>query len=106
MGEQPQLDRGKIMSIMREVGEGKLDVADIPAEVAQFVKTATGRSVEEMAVAGVQRRKREQGSPKPGSAAPDFELELLSAKGERTSERVRLSDAYDKPVGLVFGSYT
>ncbi len=38
--------------------------------------------------------------------APDFALELLSEKGERTGETRRLSDAYDKPVALIFGSYT
>lgn len=41
-----------------------------------------------------------------GAMAPDFELGLLSPKGDRTSEKVRLSSLRGKPVALAFGSYT
>lgn len=45
-------------------------------------------------------------SPKVGKLAPDFELELLDARGNRTGNTTRLSDHFGKPIGLVFGSYT
>ena len=41
-----------------------------------------------------------------GAMAPDFELELLSSNGERTSETVKLSSLHGRPVALAFGSYT
>ncbi|MDH3641135.1 MAG: hypothetical protein OES38_03510 [Gammaproteobacteria bacterium] len=49
---------------------------------------------------------RETTSPKPGSKAPDFQLERLDAKGKQTGESVQLARTLDKPVALVFGSYT
>ncbi len=45
-------------------------------------------------------------SPKPGYPAPDFELEQLDERGNRTGEMMRLSSQFGKPIGLVFGSYT
>jgi hypothetical protein len=46
----------------------------------------------------------------PGDPAFDFELELLDARGganRRMGRTVRLSDfAGERPVALVFGSYT
>ena len=45
-------------------------------------------------------------SPKVGDPAPDLELELLDARGNRTGEMTRLSSYFGKPIGLVFGSYT
>ncbi len=54
-----------------------------------------------------QQRQRERtrgpdNAPAEGSAAPDFELELLGS-----DEVVRLSEACkDGPVVLIFGSYT
>lgn len=41
-----------------------------------------------------------------GAMASDFELELLSPKGDRTGETVRLSSLRGRPVALAFGSYT
>jgi len=41
-------------------------------------------------------------APEVGTEAPDFELQLLG-----TDEQVRLSSYFgDRPVALVFGSYT
>jgi len=45
-------------------------------------------------------------SPKVGDPAPDFELEVLDPKGNRTGEMTKLSSHFGKPIGLVFGSYT
>jgi hypothetical protein len=54
----------------------------------------------------LDRMKRDERSPQPGEAAPDFELERLSAAGKRTGETMSLSGLRGKPVGLIFGSYT
>ncbi len=106
MAEQPQFDRAELMKVMRGLGSGELDVASVPKPMLDFVKKMTNRSAEEIVEHAAQRREREARAPKPGMQAADFELELLSEKGERTGEMRRLSDAYDKPVGLIFGSYT
>lgn len=46
--------------------------------------------------------RRETHAPEVGAEAPDFELPLLGSQ-----ERVRLSSfRYQKPVALIFGSYT
>ena len=47
-----------------------------------------------------------QKSPKVGDDAPDFELERLDARGQRTGKMARLSSYFGSPIGLVFGSYT
>ena len=54
----------------------------------------------------LDRMERDKHSPQVGEEAPDFELELLSATGQRTSEHLSLSSLRGKPVGLVFGSFT
>ena len=42
-----------------------------------------------------------------GQPAPDFELPYLPGQGRAEGERVRLSRRFaDRPVALVFGSYT
>lgn len=53
-----------------------------------------------------ERAERDKRAPKVGEAAPDFEIERLSATGRRTGEMFRLSQALGRPIGLVFGSYT
>jgi hypothetical protein len=45
-------------------------------------------------------------APQAGDPAPNFELEILSPKGERTGEWMRLSALEGMPVALVMGSYT
>lgn len=42
-----------------------------------------------------------------GQPAPDFELPFLPGQGMNEGERLRLSDRFiNRPVALVFGSYT
>jgi hypothetical protein len=42
-----------------------------------------------------------------GQPAPDFNLPYLPGQGKQDGERVRLSDQFaNRPVALVFGSYT
>lgn len=52
------------------------------------------------------RLKRDEFSPKIGTPTPDFELELLSSKGDRTGDFFQLSSLSGSPIGLIFGSYT
>lgn len=52
------------------------------------------------------QKARQTRVPQPGTSAPDFELDVLTRERERSGERVRLSALRDKPVGLIFGSYT
>ncbi len=44
--------------------------------------------------------------PRPGSEAPDFEIEMIDRDRKRTGETVRLSGLRGRPVGLIFGSFT
>jgi hypothetical protein len=53
-----------------------------------------------------ERSERDKRAPKVGELAPDFEIERLSSKGQRTGEMFRLSQALGRPIGLIFGSYT
>jgi len=53
-----------------------------------------------------ERLAREAHAPAIGDPAPDFEIERLSAQGQRTGGMFQLSETRGKPVGLVFGSYT
>jgi hypothetical protein len=48
----------------------------------------------------------EKSSPRAGSNAPEFRLESLDQRGKRTGKLVQLSQQLEKPVALVFGSYT
>ena len=52
------------------------------------------------------RLERDRFSPKTGSAAPDFILEVLTSEGKRSGELFQLSSLFGRPIGLVFGSYT
>ncbi|MBT5241516.1 MAG: redoxin domain-containing protein [Rhodospirillaceae bacterium] len=54
----------------------------------------------------VEKDKLDSIAPKVGDPAPDFSAERLSQDGARTGETVTLSSLLDKPVGLLFGSYT
>ena len=49
---------------------------------------------------------RDRNSPLVGDPAPEFELEILSPQGRRTGETLKLSSFRQKPLGLIFGSYT
>ena len=51
-------------------------------------------------------RQREEGAPKIGGPAPDFNIKRLSNEGKLTGERFSLSGARGRPTALVFGSYT
>ena len=52
------------------------------------------------------RLHRDHFSPKIGSLAPDFELNLIDNQGQLTGKSFKLSSKIGTPVGLIFGSYT
>ena len=49
---------------------------------------------------------RQDGVPKVGDVAPDFEIERLDRSKKRTGDYVKLSSLRGRPVALAFGSYT
>jgi hypothetical protein len=77
-------------------------IARITDEELEF----RGWTRESMRQRYMDRIERDKQSPQVGEEAPDFELELLDATGQRTDDRVTLSSLRGKPVGLIFGSYT
>ena len=54
----------------------------------------------------LQRLADDVKSPQVGDKVPDFRLERLDDKGQRTGNYMRLSSLRGKPAGLIFGSYT
>jgi hypothetical protein len=77
-------------------------VASISDEELAF----RGWTREDMRKRYLDRIERDKHSPQVGDEAPGFELELLSATGQRTGDRLSLASLRGKPVGLIFGSYT
>jgi len=53
-----------------------------------------------------EKIEREKNVPVQGGLCHDFELEFLAVNGERTGKMFKLSENFDKPLALVFGSYT
>lgn len=54
----------------------------------------------------IEKERLDSNAPKVGDQAPEFSAERLSTDGTRSGETVTLSGLRDKPVGLLFGSYT
>lgn len=52
------------------------------------------------------RIERERQAPAVGAPAPDFRIERLATDGSRSGDYFQLSGARDRPVALIFGSYT
>ena len=65
-----------------------------------------GISKEEWVKYVQDRIRRDQGTPREGTPAPDFTVERLDPKGQRTGEMFTLSSLFGKPIALLFGSYT
>ena len=54
----------------------------------------------------LNRVEEDKKAPKAGDPAPELRLERLDKLGKRTGEFVTLENYRDKPLGLIFGSYT
>ena len=103
---ESQEERINFMEFMGALRSGKKRLDDCPGEVVEQLTSMFKTTREKLQSRFDHDRDRESNSPGPGSKAPDFNLELLDGKGKRTGEMVRLSDHFDKPVALIFGSYT
>lgn len=103
---EAQENRINFMEFMGALRSGKKRLDECPEEVVEQLTSMFKTTPEKLQNRFDKDRDRERNSPKPGSRAPDFNLELLDGKGKRSGEMVRLSDHFDKPVALIFGSYT
>ena len=65
-----------------------------------------GISKEKFDAYEASRRQWGSHAPKIGDEAPDFEIERLTAEGDRTGEMFRFSSSKGRPVALCMGSYT
>jgi len=99
----PSPDFGRIV---RRLALGRMTVDEAPEPVVEAIAKMMGRSRADFVAWLDERHAREAHSPRPGAEAPDWELELVSAQGERNGEMRRLSDHRGRPVALIFGSYT
>ena len=99
---------------MSEVIEKKIPTAE---ELFEKVRTNTanvslqpwedwGISKEEWVEYVQDRIRQDQGTPRKGAPAPDFTVERLDLKGQRTGEMFTLSSIFGEPIALLFGSYT
>lgn len=103
---EAQEKRINFMEFMAALRSGKKRLDECPDEVVEQLTSMFKTSREKLQNRFDKDLDRESNSPKAGSRAPDFKLELLDDKGKRSGEMVRLSDHFDKPVALIFGSYT
>ena len=103
---EPAESRINFRDFMIKLRRGETRLDDLPEDAVQrlceMYKT-TKEKLQARFDAGIER---ENNSPLPGRPAPDFNLERLDAQGKQTGEFVRLHENLDKPVGLIFGSYT
>jgi|TARA_Y100000310_G_scaffold343089_1_gene449140 hypothetical protein len=103
---EAQENRVNFMEFMGALRSGEKRLDDCPAEVVEHLTGMFKTTAEKLQRRFDRDRDRERNSPRPGSSAPDFSLELLDDKGKRHGEYARLSEHLDKPVALIFGSYT
>ena len=85
-------------------GESRLD--EFPEDVVTRATELSSIDRDELQAFFDKGVLAEQSFPGIGDVAPDFQLESLDSQGNRTGTLVRLSEKLDKPVALVFGSYT
>ncbi len=81
-------------------------MAKIDNNMARDLAIEFGISQEEFTKYLTYKKERDKGVPKVGTAAPDFEVEMLTPEGARTGEMFSLSSSRGKPMALLMGSYT
>ena len=91
---------------MDALRSGKKRLDDLPDAVVERFTTMMKTDRAALQTRFDKTAERERCSPKVGEPAPTFDLELLDAAGKRTTETRALGDQFDKPVALIFGSYT
>ena len=85
--------------LFERVKNNKADVSKTPWKVWNISKKEWVHYLQE-------RIRQDLRAPKEGQPAIDFSSERLDAKGKRTGIMVNLFSLFDKPVALLFGSYT
>lgn len=106
MAETDTAAGGDFMTLMKGLQEGTLTLDDCPESFVEGLMATRKQTREELVAEFEQQAAREARAPRVGDRAPDFELELLDAQGNRTDTTRRLSASRDRPVALAFGSYT
>ncbi len=101
--ENPKFD---LFAVMKQLLSGEMRLSDLPHNAVERLTEMMKSDAESLQARFDQRVKREKTAPRPGSAAPEFTLELIDEKGVRTGVQKSLADHRDKPVALLFGSYT
>ena len=105
MAEQTE-SRINFRDFMIKLRRGDTRLDDLPEDAVERLCEMYKTTKEKLQARFDEGIERESNSPAPGKQAPDFNLERLDGQGKRTGEFVRLHDDLDKPVGLIFGSYT
>ncbi len=95
-----------LYAVMKQLLSGEMRLSDLPTDAVQRLTDMMKSDADTLQKRFDQRSEREKKAPKPGTAAPRFNLELIDEKGARTGEMRALSDHLDKPVALLFGSFT
>ena len=95
-----------VAAVIRELDSGRTRVDQLSEQVGQALSRRLGLDSDAIQAHFGDRAQRERNAPTSGGTAPDFDLELVDARGSRTGQTRRLSAHQDKPVALIFGSYT
>jgi hypothetical protein len=95
-----------IASVWFELRSGAKRLDDFPEEVLREATQVSSLSHSELQAFFDKGVRLEKSSAKVGRKAPEFRLHGIDDQGNRTGEMVQLSETLDKPVALVFGSYT
>ena len=95
-----------LFAVMKQLLSGEMRLTDLPQNEVDRLTEMMKSDAEALQARFDQRAAREKTAPRPGSVAPEFNLEMLDKKGSRTGQMRALTDLLDKPVALLFGSYT
>ena len=105
MAEQTE-SRINFRDFMIKLRRGETRLDDLPEDAVRRLCEMYKTTKEKLQARFDEGIERESNSPVPGKQAPNFNLERLDAQGKQTGEFVTLHENLDKPVGLIFGSYT
>lgn len=95
-----------LFAAMKRLVVGEMRLSDIPESAVTQLTSMMKIDADTLQTQFDQRAAREKEAPKPGIVAPGFNLEMIDQQGVRTGETRSLADHRDKPVALLFGSYT
>ena len=98
--------RREYYDAMRKLSSGEMRLKDLPQEALEQLLSRLMIDADVLQDHFDERREKDRDSPGAGTEAPDFRLELIDGKGTRTGNMVSLKECLDKPVALIFGSYT